>query len=867
MRRIVLSCLVLLCGAAWAGQMSSHDYTAMQARDSLTGAALAAVKGNEDAYLSGAQGPDTTGVVQYELDTRPASLHRSVGNETHYDPHKAELALNILDAAGKDPARVAYAIGWISHYINDIHVHEVVNNYGGYYKFYARQHKVLEQLESKYVMCEHADIENFTRSHVHYDKLGARFADFIFDAYHTTYPKNPLYDLKAAGWTDAADKRAYFCSRFNEASSWSYSAHDDFYRAATYKDAGGKHRLSGGYVFPDMPSFDDYDHILNAIEITDVKPGKDKLVCTVKVHDDRMYGRFIVDWQAAADKAVAETKAIYPLISDYLAATNAAAKAALRSRLLAAIPKVSLDQPFETKPDSDFQPPTVFPGDQPHRTPAYSCEFRALGGGAPVVANGTAPALTVKATRWEGTEDGETKLEIPVPGGVYPYEFTLKVAIAKKDDFKQSEYYTRSWVQATGSTDTENAGRVMVGEVFPVTITLNSSLAALPGQRVWLMTETYSSNDKTHLNGAIRGANTPFQVQRHSYSILSEFLTAKDDYPVGMITGYDRLHVVEDQKNGNTITAKVQFSGTQPLRYGPQSMLCVFVDHAPYSAKEGTEAFKQWQAASKRAEPVYAIMEKKGESLSEAKKKQLTARAEKYEADLKQQGLSDGEIEKKMQQYYMTMMKELGVTLSKEQQALLDAERAANANQELKSNYYYSAVAKITLTPSRLALQKPEGWKEPENQPFYFRSLSKEINTKGPEDRTLMYASGSIQITAVNSSETETKFLKSHAGKQSVPIVVGPFKGIRFHTGGTEDQGDSVVTAVDDEVLLKCGGFFVQVNARSNARGYRLKNAKNQIIADGVPSAAKSSETLTREIEQMITGFHLIAGQIPGAAK
>lgn len=473
MFRSIFITLMLICNVAWAGQMSSHDYTAVLAKDGLTGTALKAVTTNEDAYLSGAQGPDTTGVVQFTFDS--ASLHRSVGDETHYDKQKAELAVNILDSAGKNPARIAFAIGWISHYINDIYVHKVVNNYGGYFKFYARHHKVLEQLETKYIMAKYPQIENFTRSHVQYDKQGARFADFIFDAYHATYPKNEWYDQANVRWKDTADKRAYFCSRFNEAAGWSYSAHSEFYRSATYKEAGGKHRyLSGGIVFPNMPSFTDYNKYLNAIVITGVKAAKDKLTCTVKLNDNRLYGRFLADWQAAADKAVIDTRAIYPLISAYLDQNKATSKAALRERLLKAVPSESLDNPLEeVKPDSDFQPPKVFPGDQSYRSPLYTCVFtpvKAKGSGSTV--SGTAPAMTIKTVGWEGSEDGETKLEITVPRGVYPYKFNLKVAVAKRDDFANPAYLNKSWAQATGQSSTEKAAPAIACWVLSNTTTI-----------------------------------------------------------------------------------------------------------------------------------------------------------------------------------------------------------------------------------------------------------------------------------------------------------------------------------------------------------------------------------------------------------
>jgi hypothetical protein len=63
--------------------------------------------------------------------------------------------------------------------------------------------------------------------------------------------------------------------------------------------------------------------------------------------------------------------------------------------------------------------------------------------------------MIVKEVGWQGSEDGQNKLEIPVPRGVYPYKFTLKVAIAKRADFTNPAYLKRSWAQVTGALAAE----------------------------------------------------------------------------------------------------------------------------------------------------------------------------------------------------------------------------------------------------------------------------------------------------------------------------------------------------------------------------------------------------------------------------
>ena len=116
-RWFFLALLLITTTAIFAGQMSSHDYTALRSKEFLSGNAKTIVDGHGEAYLAGSQGPDVTGVVMPALDGY--SLGNTAGSESHYSPLKAELALNLLDLARNEDEQ-AYAIGWISHYINDI---------------------------------------------------------------------------------------------------------------------------------------------------------------------------------------------------------------------------------------------------------------------------------------------------------------------------------------------------------------------------------------------------------------------------------------------------------------------------------------------------------------------------------------------------------------------------------------------------------------------------------------------------------------------------------------------------------------------------------------------------------------------------
>ncbi|HEY3377686.1 MAG TPA: zinc dependent phospholipase C family protein, partial [Armatimonadota bacterium] len=272
MRMAAVWCVVMLLGVAMcsaqAGQMAGHEYTALAAESWLTGNARAMVAANQDAYLSGAQGPDTTGIVMYNLNL----AFNAVGEESHYSDRKAALALAILDAAKNDREK-AYALGWITHYINDYFVHPVVNEYGGYYATDPKHHKELEQLETKYVFSAHGDIVTQEMSNNIPMNLGPTFANFIFDGYHATFPEEKRYQT---GKEWVGSNNGYFCKRYNEASDWSLAASRDFYLA--HSNGSGKHgslaswteSLAVWKLFPPMPSTKEYDALAHPLELTKI---------------------------------------------------------------------------------------------------------------------------------------------------------------------------------------------------------------------------------------------------------------------------------------------------------------------------------------------------------------------------------------------------------------------------------------------------------------------------------------------------------------------------------------------------------------------------------------------------------------------
>ena len=194
-----LSALIVACGlllttlvpCAHAGQIGCHIYTALRMKDHLSGNCRVIVDTYPDAYLAGAQGPDITGVVQHGLGRKSTMPVTTIGEESHYDK-TGRLALNILFAAKKD-AEIAFALGWMTHFLSDRHVHPVVNRYGGFYQVDEARHKALEQLESKHVyVAKSAILTKAVAIRCPHD-LGHPFAMFILQGYHWTFPGNNLY--------------------------------------------------------------------------------------------------------------------------------------------------------------------------------------------------------------------------------------------------------------------------------------------------------------------------------------------------------------------------------------------------------------------------------------------------------------------------------------------------------------------------------------------------------------------------------------------------------------------------------------------------------------------------------------------------
>jgi hypothetical protein len=839
---------------ARAGQMSSHVYTALRSKAFLTGAAQQIVEANLPAYLAGAQGPDVTGVVMNALDSY--SRKSSAGKETHYDPLKHHLAINLYDGARNDAER-AYAIGWISHYINDIFIHAVINDYGGYYAVADVHHKELEQLETRYVLDVHKDLVTTTQVNQDYGAYSPTFAEFIFNGFKQTFPQTDVY---------ANGDPAYFGDRFIEAGTYCTTAHKIFYATATIEKKKGKHGYAKEtWKFPDMPTFDDYEAFTNALEIVNVKATKDKLTAKLIVHDNKGYGRFLADWEIAAEQAVDYARNTYALLSAYVAAPQNAKRDA-RKALLASVPSQNLDQPKDT-----FDPSKAYPGDKASRIPVYQVTFTPIDtpDNVKTITGKALSELKVKKTRWAGTEEGELPLEIPVPVGAYPYDFELKVATFDLNDLKRPDYVNRAWSSISGSSDTTGSARVVVGDIFTTSITLPPQLRNLPGVRQWIVLDEEPNSNRILMNGKVKGELTQFTLSRQSVGMLP----GNREFVLPLARHRYDVNVIEDKRDGAIINAKLQITNPSLTHHlGPVWLAVVFLDHPQSTAMESFEAYRAWNEVNKKTKPVWDAVDARIASLSATKRNSLQKKAEAYEATLDKQNLPEQEKESLMEKKMLELLGTVGLKLTVEQKKLLADAATADQNRDAKSNVYNCSFGKFLLIPAKIKLDLPDGWKDEQQDDarnredgVVRRELSKSTKMTSSDGSCAMSATASISIT-VGTDEKMLKAYKSDTqgleGAYST-MTIGDFTGDSFESSSESSGVDTVTRLGRRDYLLKKGGVYVRVHISVNGTGYRITDNQGTVAADGRGAARSTAMTLSSEAQSIATSFRLLPGPVP----
>jgi len=747
--------LLSLVTVAWAGQIPSHIYTSMQGRTGLTGPAKRMVDENLTAYLTGAQGPDTIGIIQYELQA--ISMFESVGDETHYSPKKALLAFNIL-AQAKTDAQRAYALGWLTHYVNDIYVHPMVNNYGGFYGVDPKHHKVLEQIETKYVFAAHGNVVNRQLATTIPSPPGDEFAGFILDAYHETYPEVEMYDPKGLHW-GGVDNRSYFGEQANKAAKWCLAAEQGFYQA--HDEGIGYPGLRLANVpLPSGPSKTNYQRMLKAVEVADITTQSDALLVTVKINDSKLYGRFLMDWESNSKKAIEDTKSLLALASTYVANPTPDT----RMNLLKRIPNVNLDQPLENY-DND----AVFPGNITVKNVAYrlTVQARTANGqpmGGKFVVNGASNTqITYGEELYYDMRAGTVTFRIPFGGKFDNYSYTLQVALSGKEAFDHPDYKDVDWTQADGEHPgswMNNVGRIGLGQIFKVTVPIPAKLRGKDGMRRWLIIKPdheLNADDLEALN-----LNITTDDWRADVAVLNETFTP-------------------DPANATSLTSTLQIYnmgswGQQNLDEGRLAL--IWSEHAT------PEDFRGREFIEKASDEMIAANTKLMEHPNYAK---LMDILKAYAEELQKKGVSEADAAPLMEKKTNEALAQLGLN------ELNAAFQTALGGYQSSITLPFHVSAPINVRPTVIGIPLPAGWVQQtrtDNPPPFQGEISvdKRVVVNDEKGRMMWWVHGSLTLNWVLWNETELKYQQSlHAEGAAEEYRIGDFTGTLYsHRKDTE---------------------------------------------------------------------------------
>jgi tetratricopeptide (TPR) repeat protein len=310
---VVVLVLLGMISPASAGQIPSHVYVAARNQEAMPDPLWGVISAHAEAYMMGAQGPDiagTAGVIQGKITWGKLDY----GIEAHYKK-TGLLALYLLTRA-KTQKQFAFAVGWVSHFINDSHVHPVINSYGGYFaagKEAEARHKALEMLETKHVFADPA----LSRIVAPYDFnkipdfVDTEIQELIYEVYKEVF----------GGKYDESTVRRDFGLYLKLSGDHARNASRNFLEAHSngegkftldpsgWLDAGW--HISGtaapgetSKIFDRMPSQAEYKLIMEGpLTVTAVRAEKDKVVVSLKVNDSKLLGRFVKDWEKEIELA------------------------------------------------------------------------------------------------------------------------------------------------------------------------------------------------------------------------------------------------------------------------------------------------------------------------------------------------------------------------------------------------------------------------------------------------------------------------------------------------------------------------------------------------------------------------------------
>lgn len=681
---LLLGVVAAIAPGATASQVQGHLYVAraMSMQNPTLDAYL--VGDRDAAFRWGAVAPDTLWITYIRTSWLRAQLLGFVNknmaqhpgltsiNDTHNEPggKSLDLCLSMMREASTS-YEGAYALGWVTHWITDSYVHDLINTWGGY--FHATgpdmfRHKSLEALECKHVLSAHADVVKSRTCYLYLlDKdcagqIGAtgRWAtNLVLKAFRANFPDSPCYTVEADTFLKAFAIDEQLVQR---GSAW-------FYKESTFKtlqeQCEAKAKLSAVEQdlvkdLVDLPTEDVYQQILNPFALV-VTTGDGKLNLQIDVADTKMYGRFLLEWEANTQAAIEKSQSIIPACVAYIKAHPAymrepasapghaekgkqleADLQAIGTLLTDINPNREMDLP--RKDYKQRRPPNLcFAGSEGSGTDFsrlyfftnlfWDCEMAKTEGGAPtrqerlsIPLNPTrklSASEIIKVVNDIVLVPARGAVSTPIPGG--KSEGTCKVTVYTSTNRLKEKV---DFVLSDGAASTAQ-GEVMLGDIFDVQVPLPPGAAGNSWTQRWIIVQ---END--------RFCYTDLPIIRDSGFDLIPTLGSRFRFDG---------QVIEQQTRGNTLFTKVQFTAMDaPTLLGHQTLTLVCIPDKVGTQEQACEVDTMWTIQS-------------GTNMTADQASQLLRMMDTFKEQMKGKGLKPEEETVLINERFTIFKKSLGV--------------------------------------------------------------------------------------------------------------------------------------------------------------------------------------------------------------
>ena len=352
---LILSCSICLLAlaSAQASMPPGHLYAATEAYKRMPERLRDTVRRNWNAYLLGAQGHDLAYWAPKSYLVKFISGNRSPidsllrlrysdnpGAFLHDDGKTGQLILKMLEIVTEksrqhgfyplsEDARLAFVLGWITHYMTDVYIHTLVERYGGVYGIGEGEsrHVQLELLEAKHL----AERYRLPRLDFVPDRQVFRF---LTRALAEVYPEQAAYKgnpgqgvlvSRDGGLPVYETSYDYFVPDFVEMLENGCFVMNDAVECLRESARTGHNDCSGyaryGWLFVmgnDLISSHAYDRIMNPIDVQ-IIPETDMIRVVATVHDYGLYGKFCRDWDRVMVQAVNRNAAVFNAVDQAFA--------------------------------------------------------------------------------------------------------------------------------------------------------------------------------------------------------------------------------------------------------------------------------------------------------------------------------------------------------------------------------------------------------------------------------------------------------------------------------------------------------------------------------------------------------------------